>query len=1067
MKIILENISEFLSILGFSLKDGKENTYFKIYKNYEIQIIINKSSFKNSKIVWGNKITIENDSTSNFFNQENFVVLECVNRILDLGYSPESIVLEKNWKLGHNGKGRLDIWIKDKEDKSFLMVECKTWEKEYEKERENLFKDGGQLFSYCIQEKRTKFICLYASAFDSEKIIYKNEIVLLDDRIKKSQNQKEAFESWSPQITEKHGLFEKDTKPYVTEFFGLRKSELLLLSEENGNLIYKRFLEILRRNTVSDKTNAFNKIFNLFLCKIVDEDKRNLDEEVLFQWKTNEKNEEVLLTLNDLYKEGMSQYLELDISSVSEKELIESLTSIGTNKNKDIIRNLFIKQKLYSGNEFAFKEVFDKASFDENCIVVKEMVKLLESFQLKYSGKHQFLGEFFEKLLNDGIKQESGQYFTPIPLASFICKSLPIKEIIDKKNKDKETNILPYCIDYASGSGHFLTEVMEEINHSIQEINSVDIQGGKRAKDFFLSLKENFLWAKEYIYGIEKDYRLAKTTKINTFLNGDGDANIICGDGMDNFYKSVKYKGMLKNTINKKDNENFDILISNLPYSVSGFKNTVKDGNESFDLFSSLNDKSSEIEIIFMERAKQLLKEGGVAGIILPDSFFSAPAYSKIRDLILFNFNIKGLLELKDHAFMETDKNTMVLFLEKKKKITSKIKVIVDNFFLNFKDISFNNIKNIFSEYSTSIYGYSIKQYIDFFKSNDLTEVVSSELFIVYEDLFSEGIFSENLKKVLDIEKKKLFYFLLTRDQPLIFAQTGDSEKEFLGYEFHKGRNGMDIKIFKDKYNNNEKISKLYNENNLLDSTKLNYYIYNSFLGNLDKIIIDTSLNKLVFKKYLSDLFKFDKSSFENQIISKPSLRIISKFKQEPLLKSYEIVDSGTGAPQDKIYFKEGNIPFIRAGNLNSVDELGYVIPDKKSMINDLAIEDNNLKKFSKGSIVFPKTGKSCAKGNIGRLKEDSYIVNHLAVIYDENSLNLDFLYYFLEYYETSNLIPAQSSYPTINLGDVKKIKVPIIENPLKKNIVDELKKIDLENKKNKKELKKLYLEKYFKKEYY
>ena len=33
------------------------------------------------------------------------------------------------------------------------------------------------------------------------------------------------------------------------------------------------------------------------------------------------------------------------------------------------------------------------------------------------------------------------------------------------------------------------------------------------------------LWAREYIYGIEKDYRLAKTTKISTFLNGDGDAN--------------------------------------------------------------------------------------------------------------------------------------------------------------------------------------------------------------------------------------------------------------------------------------------------------------------------------------------------------------------------------------------------------------------------------------------------------------------------------------------------------------------------------------------------------------
>ena len=44
-----------------------------------------------------------------------------------------------------------------------------------------------------------------------------------------------------------------------------------------------QFLEILRHNNVSDKPNAFNKILNLFICKIIDEDK--LESEVVdFQW---------------------------------------------------------------------------------------------------------------------------------------------------------------------------------------------------------------------------------------------------------------------------------------------------------------------------------------------------------------------------------------------------------------------------------------------------------------------------------------------------------------------------------------------------------------------------------------------------------------------------------------------------------------------------------------------------------------------------------------------------------------------------------------------------------------
>ena len=50
-----------------------------------------------------------------------------------------------------------------------------------------------------------------------------------------------------------------------------------------------------------------------------------------------------------------------------------------------------------------------------------------------------------------------------------------------------------------------------------------------------------FEWAKDFVYGIEKDYMLVKTTKISTFLNGDGDANIIHADGLDNFYSDKKY----------------------------------------------------------------------------------------------------------------------------------------------------------------------------------------------------------------------------------------------------------------------------------------------------------------------------------------------------------------------------------------------------------------------------------------------------------------------------------------------------------------------------------------------
>ena len=95
------------------------------------------------------------------------------------------------------------------------------------------------------------------------------------------------------------------------------------------------------------------------------------------------------------------------------------------------------------------------------------MVELLQPYQIRYGHKQQFLGDFFELLLSTSIKQEVGQYFTPVPIAKFIISSLPIRELIEKKISNDETNFLPHVIDYAAGSGHFLTEAMDEIQKVI------------------------------------------------------------------------------------------------------------------------------------------------------------------------------------------------------------------------------------------------------------------------------------------------------------------------------------------------------------------------------------------------------------------------------------------------------------------------------------------------------------------------------------------------------------------------------------------------------------------------
>jgi type I restriction enzyme M protein len=110
-------------------------------------------------------------------------------------------------------------------------------------------------------------------------------------------------------------------------------------------------------------------------------------------------------------------------------------------------------------------------------------------------------------------------------------------------------------------------------------------------------------------------------------------------------------------------------VISNPPYSVSAFRNNASKyyGEKDFELYNALTDQSSEIECLFIERTKQLLKEGGLAGIILPSSILSNTGiYTKAREIIFKYFEIVGIAELGSNTFMATGTNTVTLFLRRR-----------------------------------------------------------------------------------------------------------------------------------------------------------------------------------------------------------------------------------------------------------------------------------------------------------------------------------------------------------------------------------------------------------------
>lgn len=957
-----------LKTLGFSLKDGASGLiYIKQYtncNNYEITVDVNEEDYKKSKIDFGKDIddNAGRATTQNMHQRETFVVLECVDRLLSNGYSPKEIVLEKDYPSGRKEKGQfLDILV-TKEGLPFYMIECKTYGDEYNKELRNLKDDGGQLLTYYTNDRAVKAICLYSSTVKDEKI--ESEYKIIDTSEFNGSDKKDLYNSWDKNFSN-IPLFKE---PYGLNSKGITKDDLKPIVEDRK--LYNGFARILRKYAVSDLTNAYNKLFNLFLCKIVDEDKlySNPSYDIQFQWKKEDTSYDVLDRLSNLYNEGIDKYLKISVTDYSKSKFLEDIKTL-SNGNKELGAELlkeFNELRFIKNNEFAFIEVFNMETFKQNSLILREVVKLFERIKIKYSDKDQFLGDFFERLLNIGIKQTEGQFFTPIPIANFIVNSIPFEKMIEDKVNNDDEKFLPYMIDYACGAGHFITEFMHRIEPILNTYNQSDFKTKLQIQNYKQWAQNQYAWAKEFVYGIEKDYRLTKTSKIACFLNGDGDANIITGNGLDSFDSDIFDNTVLYERLNggdtySKDNPVFDCLIANPPYSVQEFKDTLKKSNEepygakNFELFKFLGNSSDDIECLFMERAKQLVKEDGYAAIILANTFLTnSGIHQKTRKMILENFKIKGIVELGSGAFMATGTNTIVLFMQKRKNgELDKIKAIHNELKNSLKDINFNGKVKFISQFIKNTYDdLDFESYkslfdkcpTDKFKASDLYEEYCDNIISKLEARLSKTkkeADKEKLQKdiekcrtkkidldeLINIELDKIYLYLLNDEINTIVISAGESKDEiadFLGYKFSKRKGDEGLKELTDKaikeldtYTKRETInSKLYNPNEVLDSDKVNYYIYKNLLDDkLSEQDIKEMKQKIKGMSYyaLNDLFEYDALDFDETIgmESKKKIKIISKYPLVPLRK-IAFVEKGTSITKKNII--EGNIPVVAGG---------------------------------------------------------------------------------------------------------------------------------------------------------
>lgn len=1051
--ITRENLKDLLIFLGYE----EENENYKYhFNNSDCDIIVN---FENEKIIYPTDkgLIVNERQTINFSDNENFVVLECVHKLLEKGYKPSHIEIERRWSLGHSQKGgRADICVMNATGNDVLfIIECKTFGNEFDKELKTLKADGGQLFSYYQQEKSAKWLMLYASDFEDDKILHQIKTVPVFDtenileKYKKDKNldiyekansKEKTFETWVNTYDKKiydDLIFSEDTIAYNIGEKPLRKKDLKEFNPRDK--IVNRFEEILRHNNVSDKENAFNKLTALFICKLVDEITKDENDIVDFQYKFGTDTYETLLDrLQRLYKEGMDKFMKEEIFYVSSEYPLNLFSTYKGQNRKNAIEDLkdtFRKLKFYSNSDFAFKDVHNEELFKQNGKILVEVVKLFEDYRIVYKSKHQFLGDLFEQLLNQGFKQNEGQFFTPIPITRFIWESLPIENL---KSLSKE-DTYPKVIDYACGSGHFLTE-------GIDLINKVK---GNSSND----------WVSENIYGIEKDYRLARVSKISLFMNGAGEGNIIFGDGLDNH----REKGV--------ENNSFDILVANPPYSVKAFKSHLDLKENDFELTNYISNDGSEIEVLFVERIAQLLKPNGIAAVILPSTILTnaSNSYKGARDVILKNFKIKAIAQFGSKTFGKTGQNTVILFLEKYNEPPKYFKIVEDNIQSIFNNQSSSLWKDdeILNDYINYV-GADTDIYSDFIEENlNYNEFLENDYFKIYVDEFNKSTELRNLKKKIsfkkmsnqeqldkinkifylyakNVERDKLFYFALVRDQETLVIKAPSKITEqynFLGYKWSdsKGNEGIQIEnmggiLYDPSHKENDK--------HIAPLIKKQYYS--------SEININNNLKEFASILKTKNMIDFSREKFDRYILLQEikSLELESKYSLEPLS---DILDTIGGL------WKGEKEPFITAKVLRGTNftMTGHTDYNDVAIIN---VEKSKFKnrKLKRGDIVIEKSGGSETQA-VGRViyfnKDDkdysfSNFCNRLRIKQNrEEEIKSYYIFLLLNYiYQngfTFDYQTGSSGIKNLNMGRYLTIKIPIPPIPIQQKIIDECDKLE------------------------
>lgn len=1003
--ITKDNITEILLSpdFGFTKDQNKYKKHFgSDQEGFELSYDADTGEFN-----YPEGVETDRNTTTDEHQKESYVVFLCVAQLFERGYLPRHFKLEGRNFAG-NDLGWCDILVKDNDGVEYLIIECKTADlskkdDEFRKHWNKTLRNGDQLFRYFNTYRRAKYLCLLSADYPEftkdggqkehrfENIYHIISLVDNDEYLKTNPSFKsfqqmrdeqgtsdDFFDVWKATYMQDYntrGLLEPGIDAFNIGNKSYSLEDLKTVDEYSLEKKYHEFALILRKHTISSHENAFDKLINLFIAKIIDETYYKSEDGLKLLWKGAAYDDYFSLQdrLTVLYLLGMKNFFNDDVAYVENKQIDEAFKFLSSSADvgKETIKKYFRKLKYFNNNPFAFLDVHNEKLFYQNAVILKDVINMLQDIYLTSNNDNQFLGDLFEGFLNKGVHQSEGQFFTPIPIVRFLVSSLPLKNIIGDSTE------IPKAIDYACGSGHFLTEYARQIIPIITNLKNLDSEDENYNEKLNSAIKPYF----ERIEGIEKDYRLSKVSQVAAYMYG-----------MDGIH--IHYSDALINIPEIKEHT-YNVLIANPPYAVSGFLETLTEEerkNYTLSAYVSSLDKNDSIETFFIERGVQLLASGGVATVILPASVLSSRGlYMRSRELILKYFDLVSICCFGPNTFGQTNTSTVALFLRRKAMepdSAEHYKNRVEAWFAgNMDDDDFYQDSKLLEDYIKKM-GYQYDDYVallkgeltESFKSNEMIQDYIKALNIPRKGNDKSHTLADEAKRTKDnaknyikrkqfkslsqkekeeyyneitisfireIEKEKLYYFLLATDnhQQVLVVQTplndpkkkDDKEQSFLGYEWskRKGAEGIhylntgaikaadsDDEAAEDNTLQQIKgvdgiITPLFNPQDLInDETKINSFIRKAF--NSEYYEVPEDLGEVVFNYNLEDMLDFSKVGFDKEINTNIAFKMVftSKYPLESFKKYVDINPSKVHQSDDTI------VSFIE---MSSVSENGYI----------------------------------------------------------------------------------------------------------------------------------------------